>query len=153
MLLFCQVFDTYSRGGILFSIILGECVSVRMTLHHLLKSSNNSCKNFRNSRFVECSWNQFANMKSLIHRDYFYFNTNVSNIIFKLLHRVEFLNRISFNNGVCSKQIIGQNESKRVINKLKAIHLFFPENSNLIFWFINDFYYSVVIVKQRRDFT
>ena len=39
-------------------------------------SSNNSCKNFRNSRFVGCSWIQFANMTSLNHRDYFYFNTN-----------------------------------------------------------------------------
>ena len=59
------------RGGILFSIILGvQCVSVRMTLHHLLKSSNNSCKNFRNSRIVRCSWIQFANMISLNHRYY-----------------------------------------------------------------------------------
>ena len=61
------------RGGILFSIILGvQCVSVRMTLHHLLKSSNTSCKNFRNSRIVRCSWIQFANMISLNHRYYIY---------------------------------------------------------------------------------
>ena len=35
-------------------------------------SSNNSCKNFRNSRLVRCSWIQFANMTSLNHRDYIY---------------------------------------------------------------------------------